>query len=82
MSNRRLILASGVSVALLGGCIGTIIGMLAGMGTSVLIPGWGLVVSGSLVLGIVCGLIGTVSGFLIGVLAGALIIFRRGKNLP
>ena len=82
MSNSRLVLVLGVSGALLGGFVGTITGMIAGMGTSVLIPGWGLVISGSLFLGIVCGLIGIFSGFLLGLLAAAIMISSQGKNLP
>jgi hypothetical protein len=35
-----------------------LIGAIAGAGTNVLLPGLGLVIAGSLFLGVVCGLIG------------------------
>lgn len=69
--------------ALLCGFIGLVIGLFAGIGTSILIPGLGLVVAGWLFLGIMGGSIGLVAGSLLGLLTAAVIIaFRRGKNIP
>lgn len=78
MKKRKLLLIS----AVLGGIFGLIIGMFVGAGTNVLLPGLGLVISGSLFFGIVCGLIGTVLGFLLGLIIIAVKSFSRGKNLP
>ena len=80
-SNTRLTLMSAGTGALLCGFIGTLIGAVAGGGTSVLLPGLGLVISGSLLLGIVYGLTGAFTGSLLGLLTAAIIISRR-RNFP
>jgi len=70
------------SSALLCGFVGALIGAIAGSGTSVLLPGLGLVISGSLVLGIVYGLTGVVLGSVVGLLIVAIIIFTRRRSYP
>ena len=81
-SNLRLMLMSVASSALLCGFVGALIGAIAGSGTSVLLPGLGLVISGSLVLGIVYGLTGVVLGSVVGLLIAAIIIFTRRRSYP
>jgi hypothetical protein len=79
MSNLRLMLVSAASGALLCGFVGALIGAIAGKGTSVLLPGLGLVISGPLALGFAVGLIGAVLGSMLGFFIAAIIIrSRRG----
>lgn len=80
-SNTRLTLMSAGTCALLCGFVGALIGTVAGSGTSVLLPGLGLIISGSLLLGIVYGSIGAFLGSLLGLLTAAIIISRR-RNYP
>ena len=68
--------------ALLCGFVGVLIGAVAGSGTSVLLPGLGLVISGSLVLGIVYGLTGAFLGSVAGLLTAAIIILTRRRTYP
>ena len=82
MTNLRLVIRTAVSGALLGGFVGAIIGAVAGRGTSVLLPGLGLIVSGSLALGIAFGLIGMFLGFLLGLCAAAIKISSRRGDYP
>jgi len=70
------------SGALLCGFVGALIGAIAGSGTSILLPGLGLVISGSLALGIVFGLIGMVLGSMLGLLIAAIIILIRRRTYP
>jgi hypothetical protein len=81
-SNLRLILKFAATGALLCGFAGMVIGMIAGMGTSVLLPGVGLVVAGSLFLGLVLGLAGALLGSLLGSFIALIIIVTRGRNYP
>lgn len=70
MSKLRLAILSG---AFVGGVVGLLIGALLGKGTSILLPGLGLIIAGSLVAGLVGGLIGIVIGSVIGLFAGKII---------
>ena len=74
MSNLRLLL---VSMAL-GGLFFGIVGAVAATGTSVLLPGLGLVVAGPLV----GGLMGLIFGSILGLFAAAIIILTRSENYP
>ncbi len=74
MSNLRLMLVSAASGALFCGFLGAI----AATGTSVLLPGLGLVVAGPLV----GGLIGLVLGSILGLFIATVIIITRRKNYP
>jgi hypothetical protein len=81
-SNLRLALISAALGASLCGFIGALIGVVAGSGTSVLLPGLGLVISGSLVLAIVYGLTGAFLGSTLGLLTAAIIILIRRRTYP
>ncbi|CAN5272506.1 hypothetical protein BH20ACI1_BH20ACI1_07480 [soil metagenome] len=81
MSNLRLRLLLVVISGLLCGFVGMIIGAIAGTGTSILLPGLGLIISGSLFLGVLYGLVGIFLGSILGLFAAAIII-RRRKNFP
>ncbi len=74
MSNSRLLLVSAAS----GGLFFGFIGAVAATGTSVLLPGLGLVVAGPLV----GGFIGAVFGSVLGLIAAAIIILMRRKTYP
>lgn len=74
MSNSRLLLVS----ATLGGLFFGFFGAIAAAGTSVLLPGLGLVVAGPLV----GGFIGAVFGAMLGLIAAAIIILVRRKPYP
>ena len=63
-------LAVGVGAAL-GGTLGAIIGAIAAIGTSILLPGLGLVVAGPLAAALVGGGAGSLTGGLIGALIGS-----------
>ena len=76
-SNLRLMLMSVASGALLCGFVGALIGAIAGSGTSILLPGLGIIISGSLALGIAVGLTGAVLGSMLGLLIAAIIILTR-----
>ncbi len=65
------------SVILLCGFIGALIGAIAGSGTSILLPGLGIIISGPLALGIAVGLTGAVLGSMLGLLIAAIIILTR-----
>ncbi len=81
-SNLRLLLMSAATGVLLCGFVGALIGVIVGSGTSILLPGLGLVISGLLALGIVCGLTGAVLGSTLGLLIAAIIILTRRRNYP
>ncbi len=74
MSNLRLMLLSAAS----GGLVCGFFGAVAARGTSVLLPGLGLVIAGP----IVGGFMGFVFGSILGLLAAAIIILTRPKNYP
>ena len=74
MSNLRLLLVSAVSGGLLCGFVAG----FAARGTSILLPGLGLVVAGPLA----AGFIGFVFGSVLGLFAAAIIILTRPKNYP
>ncbi len=76
-SNLRLMLMSVSSGGLLCGFVGALIGAIAGSGTSILLPGLGIIISGSLALGIAVGLIGAVLGSMLGLFIAAIIILTR-----
>ena len=78
MKKSSVLLFSAVS----GGIVGMLIGAIAGAGTNVLLPGLGLVIAGSLFLGVVCGLIGAFLGFVIGALIIALKNSGQSGDLP
>ena len=78
MKKSSVLLFSAVS----GGIVGMLIGAIAGAGTNVLLPGLGLVIAGSLFLGVVCGLIGAFLGFVIGSLIIALKNSGQSGDLP
>lgn len=59
-----------------------LIGAIAGAGTNVLLPGLGLVISGSLLLGGVGGLIGAFLGLLLGALIIAVKTSDQSGDLP
>ena len=82
MSNLRLLLVSAASGGLFCGFVGAVIGAVARRGTSVLLPGLGLVISGPLAAGFVCGLTGVIFGSMIGLLAAAAIILTRRNPYP
>lgn len=82
MSNLRLILVSVASGALLCGFVGALIGAIAATGTSVLLPGIGLIVAGPLVGGIVGGLAGVVLGSTLGLFIAVIIILTRRNTYP
>ena len=54
------------------------VGAIAATGTSVLLPGLGLVIAGPLV----GGFMGFVFGCMLGLFAAAIIILTRSKNYP
>jgi hypothetical protein len=74
MSNMRLLLVS----AALGGLFFGFIGAVAAIGTSVLLPGFGLVIAGP----IVGGFFGAIFGSTLGLIAGAIIILTRRNTFP
>jgi len=68
---------SAATGALLCGFVGALIGAVAGSGTSILLPGLGIIISGSLALAIAVGLTGAVLGSMLGLLIAAIIILTR-----
>ncbi len=74
-SDLRFKLLLTLAGGLLCGFIGMLIGIIAGAGTSILLPGLGLIISGSLVFGAVFGLLGIFLGAVLGFFAAK--IFRR-----
>lgn len=82
MSNLRLVLTSTASGAAVCGFVGALVGAIAGRGTSVLLPGIGLIISGPLAAAFVIGLIGVVLGSMVGLFIAAVIIFTRDKTYP
>ncbi len=62
-----------------GATIGGLIGAIAAIGTSVVIPGWGLEVSGPLVAALLGAGAGGVAGGLLGALVGSVIPGKRAE---
>jgi hypothetical protein len=82
MSNSRLILRFVALGALLCGFVGAVVGAIAGAGTSVLLPGVGLIIAGSLAGAIFIGLAGMVLGSILGLFIAAIIILTRDRTYP
>ncbi|MDQ3132579.1 MAG: hypothetical protein M3Q99_17670 [Acidobacteriota bacterium] len=82
MSNSRFLLTSAAAGGVLCGFVGVVIGAITGAGTSILLPGLGLVVSGSLALAVAFGFLGVFLGSMLGLVVAAIIIFNRRKNFP
>jgi len=80
MSNALLRFLSATSGALICGFIGALTGAIAARGTSVLLPGLGLIIAGPLVAGFVAGLLGMILGAVIGLLVAAKVIRNRRLN--
>jgi len=80
MSNLRLLLLSAALGGLGCGFVGMVIGAIAASGTSVLLPGLGLIVAGPLVAGFIGGLTGAFFGCIAGLVVAAIIILKRRKT--
>jgi hypothetical protein len=65
--------------SLIGGAVGTAVGIIAALGTSVVLPGLGLIVAGPIVAGLTGAGAGGITGGLIGGLIGAGIPEDRAK---
>lgn len=72
MSKLWAVLRVAFEGAVLCGVIGAVLAGIAARGTSVALPGIGLVVAGPLAAGIVGGLTGAIVGFVIGLIVGAI----------
>jgi hypothetical protein len=57
--------------SLIGGAVGTAVGIIAALGTSLVLPGLGLIIAGPIVAGLAGAGAGTITGGLIGALIGA-----------
>jgi|SRR3954471_19266338 hypothetical protein len=57
--------------SLIGGTVGTAVGIIAALGTSLVLPGLGIIVAGPIVAGLAGAGAGTIAGGLIGALIGA-----------
>jgi hypothetical protein len=65
--------------SIIGGAVGTAVGVIAALGTSLVLPGLGLIVAGPIVAGLAGAGAGTITGGLIGALIGAGIPEDRAK---
>jgi hypothetical protein len=65
--------------SLIGGTLGAIVGVLAAIGTNVLIPGLGLVIAGPIAAGLAGAGAGGITGGIIGALVGVGIPEERAK---
>lgn len=65
--------------SLIGGTLGAIVGVIAAIGTSVLIPGLGLVIAGPIAAGLAGAGAGGITGGIIGALVGAGMPEERAK---
>lgn len=65
--------------SLIGGAVGTAVGIIAAIGTSLVLPGLGLIVAGPIVAGLAGAGAGGIAGGLIGALVGAGIPEDRAK---
>ena len=81
-SNLRLKLMSATLGAVICGFVGALIGAIAAKGTSVLLPGLGLIIAGPLVAGFVTGLLGVIVGAVLGLFVASNIIRTRNKTYP
>lgn len=70
---------AGVGSAI-GGAVGAIVGALAAIGTSVALPGLGLIVAGPLAAGLAGAGAGGITGGLVGALVGSGIPEERARN--
>ncbi len=76
-ANLRLKLFLAATGALVCGIIGAVFGAVAAAGTSVLLPGVGLIVAGPLVGGFIAGVLGVILGALLGLIVAVKIIRTR-----
>lgn len=65
--------------SIIGGAVGTAVGIIAALGTSLVLPGLGLIIAGPIVAGLAGAGAGTITGGLIGALIGAGIPEDRAK---
>lgn len=65
--------------SLLGGTVGAVAGVLAALGTSIVIPGLGLLIAGPLAAGLAGAGAGSIAGGIIGALVGAGVPEERAK---
>jgi hypothetical protein len=65
--------------SIIGGAVGTAVGIIAALGTSLVLPGLGLIVAGPIVAGLAGAGAGTITGGLVGALIGAGIPEDRAK---
>lgn len=77
MSKPQLILISAALGALVCGIILALLMGIRAIGTSMALPGLGVIVAGPLAAAIVGALLGAVIGFVLGLLAGVIIILAR-----
>ena len=80
MSKLRLILISAAMGALVCSIIVALLMGISAIGTSVALPGLGIIVAGPLAAAALGGLIGAASGFMLGLLVGIVIIVIRRRN--
>jgi hypothetical protein len=82
---RRLIITAAVGALICGIIVALLMGISA-IGTSVVLPGLGIVVAGPLAAAALGALIGAAGGFVLGLLVGIVIILirliRRRKSSP
>ena len=77
MSKPRLILLSAAVGALICGIIVALLMGISAIGTSVALPGLGIIVAGPLAAAFLGGLMGGIAGFILGLLVGVVIIVIR-----
>lgn len=77
MSKLSAVLRVALEGAALCGVIGAMLAGIAARGTSVALPGLGLIVAGPLVAGVVGGLAGAIIGFVVGLVVGAMLDSAR-----
>lgn len=81
-SNFRFKLFSAAAGAIVCGFVGAVIGAIAATGTSVLLPGLGLIIAGPIVAGFVVGFLGVIFGAIFGFFVASIIIRIRDKTYP
>jgi hypothetical protein len=77
VSKPRLILLSAAVGALICGIIVALLMGISAIGTSVALPGLGIIVAGPLAAAFLGGLMGGIAGFILGLLVGVVIIVIR-----
>lgn len=80
MSNPRLLLLSAALSALICAIIAALLMGVSAVGTSVALPGAGIIVAGPLVAALLGALMGGAVGFMLGLLAGLVIIVTRRRT--